>query len=449
MSCDICCEKFNKSTFLKVECKGCIDDKFACRTCCKTYILNSQTDPQCLFCKTVWDREFMNNFLTKKFVQTELKTHSENLFLERQMSLLPDTQRRASQIKKSRELTDKRQEIFIELQRLKDQIRSLTDVAAAYTLEINRLLDGTSSNIDSTAENFSFKCPNDKCKGFLNSKHFCNLCDTPYCKDCMCIKNKDHTCDASMKETVSYIKKSSKPCPGCGEMISKIDGCDQMWCIKCHIQFSWRTGSQITGYNHNPEYFRWLRETNQMINRNPHEIRDCDQLNINEFELMVYLRNIFATKQSYIDYYINVYRFYRHIQQQVRNLPRENDIFENELLNLRVGYLLGDISKEIWKVTLQRIDKKNKLTTSNNNLWRLTETVLVSLLEELKNLLTSTSNILKYDELKTRLNNFKEYVNENFVKISNVFGSTTCPGIDEDWFQIYNYKEYLRRKLPN
>lgn len=449
MSCDICCEKFNKSTFLKVECKGCIDDKFACRTCCKTYILNSQTDPQCLFCKTVWDREFMNNFLTKKFVQTELKTHSENLFLERQMSLLPDTQRRASQIKKSRELTDKRQEIFIELQRLKDQIRSLTDVAAAYTLEINRLLDGTSSNIDSTAENFSFKCPNDKCKGFLNSKHFCNLCDTPYCKDCMCIKNKDHTCDASMKETVSYIKKSSKPCPGCGEMISKIDGCDQMWCIKCHIQFSWRTGSQITGYNHNPEYFRWLRETNQMINRNPNEIRECDPLNINEFELMIFLRNIFATKQSYIDYYINVYRFYRHIAAQVRNLPRENDIFENELLNLRVGYLLGDISKETWKVTLQRIDKKNKLTTSNNNLWRLTETVLVSLLEELKNLLTSTSNILKYDELKTRLNNFKEYVNENFIKISNVFGSTTCPGIDKDWFQIYNYKEYLRSKLPN
>jgi hypothetical protein len=70
------------------------------------------------------------------------------------------------------------------------------------------------------------------------------------------------------------------------------------------------------------------------------------------------------------------------------------------------------------------------------------------LLEELKNLLTSTNNILKYDELKTRLNNFKEYVNENFIKISNVFGSTTCPGIDEDWFQIYNYKEYLRRKLP-
>ena len=122
MSCDICCEKFNKSTFLKVECKGCIDDKFACRTCCKTYILNSQTDPHCLFCKTVWDREFMNNFLTKKFVQTELKTHSENLFLERQMSLLPDTQRRASQIKKSRELTDKRQEVFIELQRLKDKL---------------------------------------------------------------------------------------------------------------------------------------------------------------------------------------------------------------------------------------------------------------------------------------------------------------------------------------
>ena len=444
MTCEICCEKFNKSTFLKVECKGCNDDKFACRTCCKTYILNSQTDPHCLFCKTVWDRDFMNNFLTKKFVQTELKTHSENLFLERQMSLLPETQKRASQIKKSRELVDKRDEVNAEITRLKQQIKSLIDVSNAFTLEINRLLEGTSTSIVESKENFTFKCPEINCKGFLNSKHFCNLCDVQYCKECMCIKNKDHECDVSMKETVSYIKKSSKPCPGCGEMISKIDGCDQMWCIKCHIQFSWRTGVQITGYNHNPEYFRWLRETKQEINRNPHE-NNCDTLDINEFELLTYLRNIFPTRNGVVDYYTNVYRFYRHIQQHIRNLP---DTIEQELLGLRIGYLLGDISKESWKITLQRVDKKNKLSTSDNNLWRLTETVLLSFLEELRNLLTSSSNVILYLNLKQRLDNFKEYINENFVKISNVFGSTTCPGIDEDWFQIFNYKEYLKSKLP-
>ena len=447
MNCDICCETFNNSNFFKVDCKGCLDGKAACRTCCKTIILNSFDDPKCIFCKSPWDRDFMNTNLTKKFVQTELKLHTENLFLERQMSLLPATQKRASQIKKSRELIEKRNEVTTEIARLKKQVKSLIDVSVAYTLEINRLYIGTSTTETSTKENFTFKCPSNVCKGFLSSKHFCNLCDTQYCKDCMCVKDTDHVCDETIKETVHIIKKSSKPCPGCGEMISKIDGCDQMWCIKCHVQFSWKTGFQITGYNHNPEYFRWLRETNQHIAPNPNIDQGCNALVLNEYQMMPLLTIIFTNKQFLIDYFINVYRFYRHAQALVGTFYQGDELFERDLLNNRVGYLLGDMSKEKWKISIQRLDKKNKLRNSNNNTWKLVETVLLSFLEKLKILLETTNNLVLYKKLYTDLNNFREYVNESFIKTSNIFGSTTCPGIDKDWFHINNYKEYLKKKL--
>jgi hypothetical protein len=446
MDCDICCETFNNSNFFKVECKGCTEDKFACRTCCKKYILNSFDDPKCIFCKSTWDRDFMNTNLTKKFVQNELKLHTENLFLERQISLLPETQHRASQVKKTRELIAKREEAMIELKKLNDLIKKYKATVYDYTNEINRLYLGTLQE-DKTKENFTFKCPDDKCKGFLSSKHFCNLCDTQYCKDCMCVKDTDHVCDETIKETVLIIKKSSKPCPGCGEMISKIDGCDQMWCIKCHVQFSWKTGFQITGYNHNPEYFRWLRETNQPILPNPVVQQDCNNFVLNEYQMMPLLVTIFSNKQFLIDYFINVYRFYRHTQALVATFYQGDELFERDLLNNRVGYLLGDISKERWKITIQRLDKKNKLRNSNNNTWKLIETVLLSFLEKLKILLESTNNLVLYKKLYKDINNFREYINGTFIKISNIFGSTTCPGIDKEWFHIHNYKEYLKKKV--
>jgi hypothetical protein len=446
MECGICCETFNNSNFFKVECKGCPDDKAACRTCCKTIILNSFDDPKCVFCKSPWDRDFMNTNLTKKFVQNELKLHTENLFLERQLSLLPETQHSASQVKKTRELIAKREEALIELKKLNDLVKKYKATVYDYTNEINRLYLGTLQE-DKTKENFTFKCPDDKCKGFLSSKHFCNLCDTQYCKDCMCVKDTDHVCDETIKETVLIIKKSSKPCPGCGEMISKIDGCDQMWCIKCHVQFSWKTGFQITGYNHNPEYFRWLRETNQPILPNPVVQQDCNNFVLNEYQMMPLLVTIFSNKQFLIDYFINVYRFYRHTQALVATFYQGDELFERDLLNNRVGYLLGDISKERWKITIQRLDKKNKLRNSNNNTWKLIETVLLSFLEKLKILLESTNNLALYKKLYKDINNFREYINGTFIKISNIFGSTTCPGIDKEWFHINNYKEYLKKKV--
>jgi len=447
MDCSICCEKFNKSNHLQVICKGCETEDSACRTCCQTFILNGTQDPMCMFCKNPWDRDFINKNLTKKFVDKDLKEFTENLFVERQVSLLPETQKDAMNEKKIRDISEKITEANSELNRIKKMLHDQKEIIRAYTLEIYRLRSGTSTSTENTSNNFTVKCPAENCNGFLDSKYFCTLCDTKFCRHCMEVKDEDHECDEDTKATIQAIKKEAKPCPGCGEMISKIDGCDQMWCVKCHIQFSWRTGMQMTGYNHNPEYFRWMRETGQQINRNPYEGNRQIMCGIvlDDYTITRIITNVFPKHNVIISFFQCLYRFYRHIEYKMTHAQNtENN--DAELKQLRIRYLLGDISKESWKKTLQQIDKKTKKVVSYNNIWRLVQTVLTSYMEQIITLSNENANQAEYVKMITEARDFKMYANASFISASNTFGSTSCPGIDDNWREIYNYKTYIKNK---
>jgi hypothetical protein len=106
---------------------------------------------------------------------------------------------------------------------------------------------------------FVRRCTFEGCKGFLSSVWKCGLCSNWVCPECFEVKGTDkdvaHECKPDMLETAKLIKKDTKPCPSCGEMIMKTEGCDQMWCIECHSAFSWKTGRLETGNVHNPHFF--------------------------------------------------------------------------------------------------------------------------------------------------------------------------------------------------
>tara|TARA_B100000287_G_scaffold435614_1_gene504931 strand:- start:1119 stop:2318 length:1200 start_codon:yes stop_codon:yes gene_type:complete len=396
-----------------------------------------------MFCKTPWDRDFMNKNLTKKFVDTDLKSFSENIFVERQISLLPETQKDAINEKKVRELYLLIEKTNTECNRLKKLMHEYKETVRSCHLEIYRLKSGEST--ETNVNNFSIKCPSDKCNGFLDSKYLCTLCDTKFCKHCMEIKEEDHECNEETKATVQAIKKEAKPCPGCGEMISKIDGCDQMWCVKCHIQFSWRTGAQMTGYNHNPEYFRWMRETGQHIERNPNVANRevmCG-VALDDYTVTRIIANVFHNDRSVVTCFQLLYRFYRHVQFKLEHIVENN---EKELKNLRIRYLLGDITKEQWKRTLQQIDKKNKKEKAYNNIWRLIGTVMTSFMEQIITCSNENASRVKYLNIFKEAQDFKVYANDSFCKTSSVFGSTSCPGIDENWREVYNYKKYIQQR---
>jgi hypothetical protein len=79
------------------------------------------------------------------------------------------------------------------------------------------------------AKKFVRRCTADGCKGFLSSVWKCGVCENWVCPDCFEVKGKEkdvaHTCKPENIETANLIKKDTKPCPSCGEMIMKSEGC--------------------------------------------------------------------------------------------------------------------------------------------------------------------------------------------------------------------------------
>jgi len=79
------------------------------------------------------------------------------------------------------------------------------------------------------ATKFVRRCTATDCNGFLSSVWKCGICHVWVCPDCFEVKGTDkdspHTCSPEMLQTAALIRKDTKPCPSCGEMISKIDGC--------------------------------------------------------------------------------------------------------------------------------------------------------------------------------------------------------------------------------
>jgi len=98
------------------------------------------------------------------------------------------------------------------------------------------------------------KCPSDSCRAYLNHQLICPSCDVRVCDKCHVIKHDDaHECNKDDVKSVKNIKENTRGCPKCGTRIYKVDGCDQMWCIECHIAFSWNTGEVVRdGMIHNP-----------------------------------------------------------------------------------------------------------------------------------------------------------------------------------------------------
>jgi len=449
MDCSICCEKFNKTFHSKVECKGCNETDVACRTCCQTYITtNSSQEASCMFCKTTWDRDFMNENLTKKFVANELKAHSENILMEQQISLLPATQPAAIVQKRLNELRIQIELAIAHRKLLKQQDREQRELIQAFQLEIARLHDGTSTDDSNKSVNFTVKCPLDNCNGFLDSKYVCMMCDTKICKDCMEKKGEDHQCDEDLKNTVKAIRKDSKPCPSCGENISKIDGCDHMWCVSCHKQFSWRTGAIIQGSNHNPEYFRWMRETGQSIRPSETGRQVVCGVEITDRSVYDIMTKIFPTHDTLHAIFNCVYRLYRHIQWNVRQVETYREpMYQRELEQLRVRYLLNKIDKQDWKKTLQKMNKRNSKDVAYHNIWKLAETVFGSMIEEIISNDQNNSTPIEYVKIAKTALKFKQYINEQFIKTLNTFGATSCPGISTGWRETPNYKAYQKEQL--
>ena len=93
------------------------------------------------------------------------------------------------------------------------------------------------------------------CRGVATDTGICIQCSRKTCVQCgMCDDGATHVCRPEDCASFSAVSTGAKPCPSCSAPISKIDGCDQMWCTQCQTAFSWETGRVETGEIHNPHF---------------------------------------------------------------------------------------------------------------------------------------------------------------------------------------------------
>ncbi len=272
MSCPICIETYTRELRAKVTCPYCPSN--ACRGCVQKYLLTSYDDPHCMACRKAWNRDFLDQHLTKTFRSGALRKHRAKVLMEREKALLPahqifveatqeikavtllnqETEKKLAEFTKTRggillrrQVVGRQYRNAREAEEKAEQMKELERLAAEYGKNeergLNLRFESEQNNLRITeAQNtlnggttqketreFIARCPAEGCRGYLSTAYKCGTCAKFTCSDCMCVKgdsrDSPHTCNEEAVASAALIRKETKPCPKCGVRIYKIDGC--------------------------------------------------------------------------------------------------------------------------------------------------------------------------------------------------------------------------------
>lgn len=246
-------------------------------------------------------------------------------------------------------------------------------------------------------------CITTGCAGFLKEDFSCGLCLVQVCKGCHEVKAMNHECNADTVATIKALKAEAKGCPKCATLISKIDGCDQMWCTQCHTTFSWRTGQIEVGHTHNPHYYQWAR-AHGGLPRNPGD-QACGG-----FPRLSDVLNVVQEVNEQITY---IHRLFIHVEETIRR-RLNTQVPDNH--ELRVKYLIQELDMNKFKTRLQEVDKAYRKSVAKNQVYQMAYTVAGDLFRKLIN-----DGDVK--EAKMALTNLMDYSNKCLNRIATAY---TC-----------------------
>jgi len=353
-----------------------------CEPCFQYSITMELQDPICIYCKNTLSIEFILSNNATKWCEKVFLEYYSNLLLEKEKNKIMDTipkfkiHLEIDKLKKERNnlLTNKKI-----MNSLKKEKLSKNDYDTAFNMQItvrnlnkekynNQIIELENSlNIKKKVKEkitCIAKCPNTKCKGFINNNYYCELCDTKICKACFMIKENDHVCNRSDIESAELIKNDSKPCPGCYVSIFKISGCHQMFCTNCNTVFHWETLKIDKGAVHNQHYFDYIAQLRNSSEQIRIENAACG--NIQD----LYPRIMKYTRSSWIH---NLYL----ITQELINdaLPNYRKKFKDNFENYRIEYLYGKLTEKKWKNKIMKDTIYNEATNSYIEIFEMFVTV--------------------------------------------------------------------------
>jgi hypothetical protein len=213
-------------------------------------------------------------------------------------------------------------------------------------------------------------------------------------------------------------------------LIHKIDGCDQMFCTKCHTAFSWRTLKIETGRIHNPHWYQWQRERSAdgNIPREPGDVVNaCNPQN--ERVRMPSFNRLMRTGRMSLRLEL-AHQLLTHMQyvELHRWRSMENNVQDNK--DLRIRFLLGKIDKETWKKLLQERDKRRE----KEQAMRHALEVLLYGASDVWDAFKAHNNPISAQQAEDQLDSLREYTNTCVAQVIRRFDCTFKFCITYDWF---------------
>jgi len=455
-----------------------------------------------MHCRTPMTDDFILDNTKVMWRTKEYKPYRETLLLDMEKARLPDTQQYASAIVVARNL---KKQLQTELNRIviamrdgrttkaerdalsqqRTQLRAnIADANQAEFRNLHRPRQGQGPHTVQQRRPMVKACPSDTCRGFLSEDFSCPLCETKVCKSCheILLTDNEHQCNPDTVESVKAITAQTRPCPSCASSISKIDGCDQMWCTQCQTTFSWRTGLKEEGHTHNPHYYEFMRrnggavprtpgdlpggaqpqvqcgmptlqnlilrfnpeltfEYNRLITgwRNHHDMRDTiarglqwpptwrqahhDNTPITPWERPTDVKKPFTSELQYLVALTTFHRNTIHLNAVARVLhvtPPENH-------TLRVQFMLGEITEDSLKTTVQRRDKGYRKDLAKRQIYDMAYQTTSDIFREFVN--TPGNTIQDFHKPYSHILEIFTYANLCFSKLEKSYTCTIEPYI--------------------
>lgn len=373
----------------------------------------------------------------------EYSTHRSNIMLEKELSMIPDTMELAGRRRMINEIREKQAAIDQKRIKLYEAIRGLNKQYNAYTEEIYVL---ERSGCSGQRRKFIMACPGESCRGFLSSQYKCEICCLWTCNKCSTIigdsKDDPHECNEDAVASTDLIRESTKPCPTCGIRITKISGCDQMWCVECKTAFSWKTGAIERGVVHNPHFFEY-QGANQGGRRGLGMCNNDNVLPFHDFNNIIIrpLRIFFANNDEPVPKQISdiryIYAIYAHMNYYELTVARANiqTLTNNE--NERVMYILGEITMDELKDMVTTKDRRRRRIVEISNVTEIYCEVSKDIINSIVNFPTPNMDDLvdlvrHINECYIQIEKIREYCNRQWREISAVHGIKT-PLITKDF----------------
>ena len=371
VSCDICCSVRHKT----IGCPTC--HQTACVDC--VYRFMKET-PYCMFCRETWSIDHLEKLFPKTKAVTLIKTKLFDDFNKR-----INTRYETLVLQHTHQLN-----VRNEMEQLKVDKRKLQESIGQVSSRL-AVLQNQLSHPD--AFSTPPPCGVFGCRGVQDAFGKCTICLMSTCEFCHERKDDVHVCDPGVLQSVSTITATCKPCPVCKVYISKVDGCDQMWCTKCKYAYSWKTGQLIkeTSTFHNPHYFEEL--TGNLVSTN------IDHITIGKLRgILMKLRKYDPEcEMQHISRILNVRKTITELGFEYARFTRLIRTAQDREEKLQTMSIFSTITNESLKSKLYRSHKlilrKNTLRDFLQDYIKLTSETLLDLYESLIAKLNKTNEM--------------------------------------------------------